>query len=92
MNINKIISELPKVYNEWGKPNQFVIKGKDFSLFQSYFSPIAMHSNGKTYIFRDWDYSRTTGKYRNSFLGESKKETYKKLKSGEYIAIGFKVV
>ena len=31
-----------------------------------------------------WDYSKTTGKYRNLFLGESKAETEKKIKSGEY--------
>lgn len=32
-----------------------------------------------------WDYSRTTDKYRNQFLGESKAETQKKIDSGEYI-------
>jgi hypothetical protein len=32
-----------------------------------------------------WDYSKTTGKYRNLFLGETKSETEKKIKSGEYI-------
>lgn len=31
-----------------------------------------------------WDYSVTTSKYRNKFLGEDKKETLKKIKSGEY--------
>lgn len=31
-----------------------------------------------------WDYSKTTGKYRNIFLGESKAETEKKIKSGVY--------
>ena len=31
-----------------------------------------------------WDYSTTTGKYRNLFLSETKKETEKKIKSGEY--------
>ena len=31
-----------------------------------------------------WDYSRTTGKYRNLFLGETKKETEAKIASGEY--------
>lgn len=31
-----------------------------------------------------WDYSTTTGKYRNRFLGENKAETLKKIKSGEY--------
>lgn len=31
-----------------------------------------------------WDYSKTTGKYRNQFLGETKAETQKKIDSGEY--------
>jgi len=34
-----------------------------------------------------WDYSRTTGKYRNLFLQECKAETEKKIESGEYILI-----
>ena len=71
--------------------NQFIIYGKDFKLFQSYNSPIAMHKNGTTYIFKDWNYSNTTNKYRCSFLGEHKAETLKKLKSGEYIAVDFEV-
>ena len=32
-----------------------------------------------------WNYSNTTGKYRNIFLGETITETKKKIKSGEYI-------
>jgi hypothetical protein len=32
-----------------------------------------------------WNYSNTTGKYRNIFLGENITETKKKIKSGEYI-------
>lgn len=31
-----------------------------------------------------WNYSKTTGVYRNIFLGETKKETENKIKSGEY--------
>lgn len=31
-----------------------------------------------------WDYYRTTGKYRNLFLGETKAETEKKIKAGIY--------
>ena len=34
-----------------------------------------------------WNYSRTTGKYRNVFLGEGKKETEAKIKSGEYLLV-----
>ena len=32
-----------------------------------------------------WDHSVTTGKYRNQFLGETKKETQAKIDSGEYL-------
>ena len=32
----------------------------------------------------DWDYSRTTGKYRNEFLREYIADTRKKIESGEY--------
>ena len=57
--------------------------------FQSYGSVIAVVTRwpDKTRIELDkdyWDYSRTTSKYRNQFLGETKKETEKKIKSGEY--------
>ena len=71
--------------------NQFIIEGEDFEMFQSYSSPIVAHYKGKTFIFKDWDYSNTTGKYRNNYLGETKKETFAKLKSGEYIAVDFEV-
>ena len=91
-----IFKNIPRVENmQSGRgndiPNQFIIKGNGFTLFQSYNSPIVMLMGDKTYIFRDWDYSVTTGKYRNDFLGETKKETLKKLKSGEYIAVDFEV-
>ncbi|KKN75879.1 hypothetical protein LCGC14_0375870 [marine sediment metagenome] len=40
----------------------------------------------KIYLDREmWDYSTTTGRYRNQFLGETKAETQKKIDSGEYI-------
>ncbi len=54
--------------------------------FQSYDSIIIKWSNdGKIYLDqRYWDYSTTTGKYRNQLLFETKKETQKKIDSGEY--------
>ena len=53
---------------------------------QSYNSMIAVKTcDGKIELdLHKWDYSRTTGKYRNHFLGESKKETEKKIKEGIY--------
>jgi len=68
--------------------NQFIIED-DFTnsiFFQSYDSMIAQKKNGKVYLDeRYWDYSVTTGKYRDQFLGETKAETQKKIDSGEYI-------
>lgn len=68
-------------------PNQFIITTDNGRLFKSYNSNIAFIPNdgGKIILGEDWDYSATTSKYRNIFLGESKKETLAKLKSGEYI-------
>ena len=63
-------------------------------MFQSYDSNIVFKSvrsgdNGNSLkVFIDekyWDYSVTTGKYRNQFLGETKKETQAKIDNGEYI-------
>ena len=68
--------------------NQFLITTDHGYLFQSYKSVIAFKSNVDHCIYLDehyWDYSVTTGKYRNQFLGETKAETEKKIKSGEYI-------
>tara|TARA_R100001530_G_scaffold60360_3_gene43622 strand:+ start:342 stop:611 length:270 start_codon:yes stop_codon:yes gene_type:complete len=68
--------------------NQFLISEKDKETFQSYRSVIAIknYKTGKTYLDSYyWDYSVTTGKYRNQFLGETKAETQKKIDSKEYI-------
>ena len=69
--------------------NQFIIFDSEFTAFQSYQTIIVkiVFENGKRQVYLDrdsWDYSTTTGKYRNLFLGESKKETEKKIASGEY--------
>lgn len=65
--------------------NQFIIADGDKEVFQSYNSIIAIKENGQVILDSYyWDYSATTGKYRNIFLGESKKETEAKIKSGEY--------
>lgn len=58
-------------------------------VFQSYQSVIVERIvwEDRTDITLDekyWDYSTTTGKYRNMFLGENIDETRKKIKSGEY--------
>jgi hypothetical protein len=67
-------------------PNQFRIFTDTGVYFQSYSTVIAFKPHtGKTRLDKEsWDYSVTTGKYRNLFLRESKKETLDKIKSGEY--------
>lgn len=65
-------------------PNQFIIHYTNAVIFQSYRSPIAYKVRGKIYLTDKWDYSVTTGKYRNQFLGEDKKETERKIKAGIY--------
>ena len=65
--------------------NQFIIRIGNTTYFQSYDSIIARKTRaGITLDKRYWDYSTTTGKYRNMFLGESRKETEKKIKAGIY--------
>jgi hypothetical protein len=82
--------------NEKGRsiPNQFIVSGEKgeffVEYFQSYDSKIIKRVSGPhgTTITLDrdtWDYSVTTGKYRNIFLGETKKETQKKIDDGEYL-------
>ena len=78
--------------------NQFVITdnhkmGNKIEYFQSYNSMIAkkIYDNIGAYVVETyldqkyWNYSNTTGKYRNIFLGETIKDTKAKIKSGEYI-------
>ncbi len=80
-------------------PNQFIIKADNGEYFQSYSSVIAFIPNDldrfpdeTTPEYRKirldknkWDCSMTTGKYRNQFLGETKKETQAKIDSGVYL-------
>ena len=83
--------------------NQFIInrtddRGNDEEIFQSYDSIIAIKLINNLLVDKlnmcgvildenYWDYSRTTGKYRNQFLGETKKETERKIKTGEYLLV-----
>lgn len=66
--------------------NQYVIKSDDARIFQSYDTIIAIRTGGMTILDEDnWDYSRTTGKYRNKFLDESKADTERKIKEKRYL-------
>lgn len=67
-------------------PNQFEIRCGDDWYFQSYRTIIVKKSEGRIYLDEEkWNYSPTTSKYRNIFLGETTAETKKKIESGEYI-------
>jgi len=68
--------------------NQFIIvDDNNDKTFQSYNSVIAKKiNNGLIYLDEYfWDYSVTTGKYRNQFLGEGIADTRKKIEQGVYI-------
>ena len=79
-----------KVYNMTSNngnkvSNQFIIEDKNKTYFQSYNSIIVLNKNGKiTLDSYYWDYSVTTGKYRNQFLNEGIAETRKKIKERIY--------
>ena len=67
--------------------NQFEIYDNKGRYFQSYNSIIAfINKKGQVYLDEYyWDYSQTTGKYRNMFLGDwGIEETREKIKSGQY--------
>lgn len=66
--------------------NQFEIHTDKGTFFQSYNSIIAFEpKSGKTQLDEKyWNYSKTTSKYRSIFLGESTKDTQKKIDSGIY--------
>jgi len=74
--------------------NQFIINDGYKAYFQSYDSLIVCiestsDEDGELIdiitLDRDtWDYSQTTSKYRNQFLGETKAQTQAKINSGEY--------
>ena len=66
-------------------PNQFEIfyeeNNKHYKIYQSYSSMIVKWENGEIIeVGKDWDYSRTTGKYRNILTKTTKKEFEKMLK------------
>lgn len=82
---------IPKIQNMQSSngndvPNQFIITMSNGArLFQSYNSIIARKDKAGIMLdINKWDYSVTTGKYRNQFLGEGIADTRKKIKSGVY--------
>lgn len=69
-------------------PNQSEIRTEDGIYFQSYETVIAFISFKDKVTYLDaakWNFSSTTNKYRNIFLGEKMADTRKKIQSGEYV-------
>jgi len=71
-------------------PNQFCISTPEYLMFQSYNSNIVKTTfeYGKRVVYLDeyyYNYSKTTSKYRNKYLGETTKEIETKIKAGIYI-------
>ena len=84
-NGNKVANQFIITEEGHGALGNFKIR----ETFQSYDSVIAIRTvwEDKTEIVLDretWDYSVTTGKYRNQFLNEGIADTRKKIESGEY--------
>lgn len=67
--------------------NQEIKYEEDGEVFVSYGTKIAKKTyDGKILLDkRFWDYSVTTGRYRNQFLGEGIADTRKNIKNGVYI-------
>ena len=76
----------PKTFNPVA--NQFIIDTPKGRYFQSYNSIIAFIPNNRNHKIQlddyYWDYSKTTTKYRNEFLGENTQETRKKIENKTY--------
>ena len=80
--------------------NQFVIRDTENKkvTFQSYDSPIIEidFANNILKVFRNWNYSKTTGKYRNQFMNEeffgldNSKDLEKAMNDGQWE--GWKVI
>jgi len=84
--MNIPIIENMKNSNGKRQKNQFLIQTKEGLFFKSYNAIIAFKPLfGPIILDREkWDFSNTTGIYRNIFLRETKKETEKKIKQGIY--------
>ena len=72
--------------------NQLIVHTPEATYFESYGTTIikTFHDSSKRIVLLDkhyWDYSKTTSKYRNEFLGETTKEIKAKIDSGEYLLI-----
>jgi len=67
------------------KVDQVIITEGDTRTLFSYDTPIVSKTPSGVVLHDAWDYSVTTGKYRNIFLGNTKSDVVKLLKQGTYI-------
>lgn len=75
----------PNVSINYSSKKSQIISTNEGNFLYSYGILIAGKVNGQVYLNEKyWDYSVTTGKHRNEFLGEGIAETRKKIKSGKY--------
>ena len=67
--------------------NQFVVHTDEGRFFQSYDSMIAFipKDGGPIQLGADWDYSVTTGRYRNQFLNCDKAQILEMLEDGRAV-------
>lgn len=63
--------------------NQFEITFEKGRIFQSYNSIIVVQSKWDLYYGQDWDYSRTTNKYRIEFCGLNTADSRKLIEEGK---------
>lgn len=86
--MNAILGNFRKVEQMKGRSgpikNQFLIYTDKGTVFQSHDTVIAAKMIDGVVLDKSWDCSRTTGKYRNHFLGESKADTERNIKEGRY--------
>lgn len=82
-NITKILKQ--EINVSQFATNHTVIESNLGTMLTSYDSNIVFIPRDENIIYlgRNWDYSKTTGKYRNMFLGYDKKELEKMIKEGK---------
>lgn len=80
------LGEMTRTEQFDNKPNQYAITFDKGEILQSYDSIIVVrrYKDNQIFIGQNWNYSRTTAKYRNMYLGETTAETQAKIDSGEY--------
>jgi hypothetical protein len=93
--IMKALGQFKSVSNYDNKPNQFSLKFENGRVFQSYDSIIVVEFyykddnafSNKVFFGSDWNYSRTTSKYRNMWLRRDTKWCKDKVTKNEILVI-----